>query len=212
MRDSPVRVPGPVAAATPPPRRRRVRRPARAAIRRQQAPQTRWRPLQQRWTCPWRPRVSSAFAGQTRCEGRDLTRSRNGRRGLTRCATSRVRYALRIGVGYFLERSSWVGGVATGTCLSNEGCSRAAKGLRVNRIGMGLVGAGFVGPHHVDAVRRLGYVDVVAVAGSNDASGQQKAETLGAKRGYGSYQALIDDPDVHVVHIATPNHLHYEVT
>ena len=35
----------------------------------------------------------------------------------------------------------------------------------MNRIGMGLVGAGFVGPHHVDAVRRLGFVDIVAVAG-----------------------------------------------
>jgi hypothetical protein len=39
----------------------------------------------------------------------------------------------------------------------------------MKRIGMGLVGAGFIGPHHVDAVRRLGYVDVVAVAGSNEA-------------------------------------------
>ena len=82
----------------------------------------------------------------------------------------------------------------------------------MTRIGMGLVGAGFVGPHHVDAVRRLGYVDIVAVAGSNDASGRQKAEALGARRGYGSYQALIDDPDVQVVHNATPNYLHYEVT
>src|SRR5688572_30775208 len=77
---------------------------------------------------------------------------------------------------------------------------------------MGLVGAGFVGPHHVDAVRRLGYVDIVAVAGSNPASGQQKAATLGAARGYGSYQELIDDPNVQVVHNATPNHLHYAVT
>jgi predicted dehydrogenase len=50
------------------------------------------------------------------------------------------------------------------------------------------------------------------VAGSNDASGRQKAETLGARKGYGSYQALIDDPDVQVVHNATPNYLHYEVT
>ena len=82
----------------------------------------------------------------------------------------------------------------------------------MTRIGMGLVGAGFVGPHHVDAVRRLGFVDIVAVAGSHEASGRQKAEALGARRGYGSYQALIDDPDVHVVHNATPNHLHYEVT
>ena len=82
----------------------------------------------------------------------------------------------------------------------------------MNRIGMGLVGAGFVGPHHVDAVRRLGFVDIVAVAGSNDESGRSKAEALGARKGYGSYQALLDDPDVHVVHNATPNHLHYEVT
>lgn len=77
---------------------------------------------------------------------------------------------------------------------------------------MGLVGAGFVGPHHVDAVRRLGFVDLVAVAGSSEASGRRKAEALGARRGYGSYQALIDDPEVAVVHNTTPNHLHYEVT
>ena len=79
------------------------------------------------------------------------------------------------------------------------------------RIGMGIVGAGFVGPHHVDAVRRLGFVDVVAVAGSNDDSGRRKASILGARRGYGSYQALVDDPEVQVVHVATPNYLHYEV-
>src|SRR5215510_16606798 len=77
---------------------------------------------------------------------------------------------------------------------------------------MGLVGAGFVGPHHVDAVRRLGFVDIAAVAGSSDESGQRKAQALGARKGYGSYHALIDDPAVHVVHNATPNHLHHEVT
>ncbi len=82
----------------------------------------------------------------------------------------------------------------------------------MTQIGMGLVGAGFVGPHHIDAVRRLGFVDVVAVAGSSEESGRQKAASLGVRKGYGSYQALLDDPDVHVVHNATPNHLHYEVT
>jgi len=82
----------------------------------------------------------------------------------------------------------------------------------MTRIGMGLVGAGFVGPHHIDAVRRLGFVDVVAIACSSHESGREKAEALGVRKGYGSYQALLDDPDVQVVHIATPNHLHYEVT
>ena len=81
----------------------------------------------------------------------------------------------------------------------------------MKRIGMGIVGAGFVGPHHVDAVRRLGFVDVVAVAGSSEASAKAKAEALGAARAYGSYEALLDDPDVQVVHNATPNYLHYPV-
>jgi predicted dehydrogenase len=76
---------------------------------------------------------------------------------------------------------------------------------------MGIVGAGFVGPHHVDAVRRLGYVDIVAVAGSSQASAEKKAEALGARRAYGGYEALLDDPDVHVIHNATPNFLHYPV-
>jgi predicted dehydrogenase len=84
--------------------------------------------------------------------------------------------------------------------------NRAAK-----RVGMGIVGAGFVGPHHVDAVRRLGFVDIVAVAGSTEESGRRKAEQLGARKGYGNYEGLINDPDVQVVHVATPNHLHYAV-
>src|SRR6186713_534390 len=79
------------------------------------------------------------------------------------------------------------------------------------RIGMGLVGAGFVGPHHIDAVRRLGYVDVVAIATSNDSSARQKADALGVPRAYSSFEALIADPEVQVVHNATPNYLHYRV-
>ena len=47
------------------------------------------------------------------------------------------------------------------------------------RLGMGLVGPGFVGAHHIDAVRRLGFVDVVAVAASSDASAAKKADALG---------------------------------
>jgi predicted dehydrogenase len=79
------------------------------------------------------------------------------------------------------------------------------------RIGMGLVGAGFVGPHHIDAVRRLGFVDVVAIAGSSDASARAKADALGVPKAYGSYEALIADKDIHVVHNATPNYLHAKV-
>src|SRR5215471_12075652 len=81
----------------------------------------------------------------------------------------------------------------------------------MKRIGMGLVGPGFVGRHHIDAVRRLGFVDVVAVAASSDASARRKADALGVPRAYGSFEALAADPDVHVVHNTTPNHLHEPV-
>jgi predicted dehydrogenase len=81
----------------------------------------------------------------------------------------------------------------------------------MTRIGMGLIGPGFVGAHHIDAVRRLGFVDVVALAASSEASARRKADALGVPKAYGSYQALIADPDVHVVHNTTPNYLHVPV-
>ena len=81
----------------------------------------------------------------------------------------------------------------------------------MKQLGMGLVGPGFVGAHHIDAVRRLGYVDVVAIAASSAASARRKADALGVPRAYGSFEDLIADPDVHVVHNTTPNHLHVPV-
>jgi predicted dehydrogenase len=77
---------------------------------------------------------------------------------------------------------------------------------------MGIVGAGFVGPHHIDAVRRLGFVDVVALAASSADTAREKARALGVPKSYGRWEALIDDPDVQVVHNATPNYLHYPVS
>ena len=76
---------------------------------------------------------------------------------------------------------------------------------------MGLVGPGFVGAHHIDAVRRLGFVDVVAVAASSERSARAKADALGVPKAYGSYEALAADPDIDVVHNTTPNHLHVPV-
>ena len=81
----------------------------------------------------------------------------------------------------------------------------------MKRLGMGLVGPGFVGVHHIDAVRRLGYVDVVAIAASTEASARKKADALGIPKAYGSFEALVADPDIQVIHNTTPNHLHEPV-
>jgi predicted dehydrogenase len=75
----------------------------------------------------------------------------------------------------------------------------------------GVIGAGFIGVAHVEALRRLGNVEVVAVVGSSLASAQRKAQALHVPQAYGDWRQLIANPDVQVVHNCTPNYLHREV-
>lgn len=82
----------------------------------------------------------------------------------------------------------------------------------MKKIGMGLIGPGFVARHHIDAVRRLGDVDVVAVASSSQSSADRKAKEYKVDRAYGDYHDLIADPDVQVIHNTTPNYLHLPVS
>jgi predicted dehydrogenase len=82
----------------------------------------------------------------------------------------------------------------------------------MKKLGMGLVGPGFIAAHHIDAVRRLGDVEIIGIAGSSLDSAKQRARDLGVARAYANYQALLADPAVHVVHNTTPNHLHKEIS
>jgi predicted dehydrogenase len=82
----------------------------------------------------------------------------------------------------------------------------------MKRLGMGLVGPGFIAAHHIDAVRRLGNVDVLGIAGSSPASASKRARELGVARAYADYHEMLADPAVQVVHNTTPNHLHREVS
>src|SRR4051812_18132694 len=70
-----------------------------------------------------------------------------------------------------------------------------------------VVGVGFIGVAHVEALRRLG-VDVVGVVGSDPGRAAKKAASASLPRVYESLDALLADPAIDVVHIATPNHLH----
>jgi len=76
-------------------------------------------------------------------------------------------------------------------------------------IRVGVIGAGFIGPAHIESLRRLGYVDVMALAGSSQESAARKAAELFVPRAYGDYHDLIADPDVDVVDISAPNMYHY---
>ena len=81
----------------------------------------------------------------------------------------------------------------------------------MKKINAGIIGTGFIGPAHIEALRRLGYVDVIAVAERGDDLAKSKAAELSIPKSYGDYHQLLADPDVQVVHNCTPNHLHFEV-
>src|SRR4051812_36929865 len=68
----------------------------------------------------------------------------------------------------------------------------------------GVVGTGFIGVVHVDALRRLG-VTVAGVVGSSP----DRAAAKAIAPVYDNYEALLDDESVDVVHLTTPNNLHY---
>jgi predicted dehydrogenase len=80
------------------------------------------------------------------------------------------------------------------------------------KIGMGLIGPGFIASHHIDAVRRLGFAEVVALADASVEMARPKADALNIPHAYGSAAELIADPAVDVIHNTTPNHLHFPVS
>ena len=78
-------------------------------------------------------------------------------------------------------------------------------------VGAAVIGAGFIGPAHVEALRRLG-VRVEGVAGSRPEHGPRIQAQLGLPKAYADLDAALADPAVDVVHVATPNALHYEMS
>lgn len=79
----------------------------------------------------------------------------------------------------------------------------------ITEIGAAVVGSGFIGVVHVEALRRLG-VQVHGVVGSSRERAAARSRELGLPPAYESFQAMLADPRVDVVHITSPNHLHYE--
>jgi predicted dehydrogenase len=74
-------------------------------------------------------------------------------------------------------------------------------------IGAAVIGTGFIGTVHVEALRRIG-VDVRGVLGSTAERGAARADALGVRKAYASLDDLLADESVSVVHVTSPNDLH----
>src|SRR5689334_15064571 len=80
----------------------------------------------------------------------------------------------------------------------------------INQLRAGVIGTGFIGPVHIEGLRRLG-VQVVALSDLPDRV-EAAAQKFGIPQAFGDYKNLLKSPDVDVVHITTPNRFHCEMS
>jgi predicted dehydrogenase len=80
---------------------------------------------------------------------------------------------------------------------------------RINQVRAGIIGTGFIGPVHLEALRRLG-INVVAICDVDDRAAAA-AEKHGIPQAFDNYRKLLRSPDVDVIHITAPNRFHCEM-
>ncbi len=78
----------------------------------------------------------------------------------------------------------------------------------MQKLNAAIIGLGFVGRAHLEALRRLG-INVRGILGSTPERTESAADSLQLPHAYSSLDELAADPSVQVVHLCTPNHLHF---
>jgi len=79
---------------------------------------------------------------------------------------------------------------------------------RLSDVGAAVIGSGFIGTVHIEALRRIG-VRLHGLLGSTPERGRERAERLGVQHAYASLAEMLGDDRVEVVHVTSPNHLHH---
>lgn len=81
----------------------------------------------------------------------------------------------------------------------------------MKRLKTAVIGTGFMGRVHLEALRRVENVDVIAVAGRQMGPAEKLAEGYGVPEAFDSYEALLKIPELDAVHVCTPNASHYPI-
>lgn len=82
----------------------------------------------------------------------------------------------------------------------------------MKKIKVGLIGGGFIGRIHAEVLRRLGYVEVSALAEANQELAEKRAEELSIPNAYGDYRDLLQNQEIESVHVLTPNKYHFSMS
>jgi predicted dehydrogenase len=81
----------------------------------------------------------------------------------------------------------------------------------VKQVRTAIIGTGFMGRVHLEALRRVEGVEVVAIAGRQQKSAERLGAGFGIERAVSDYRELLRDGTIDAVHICTPNALHFQM-
>lgn len=82
----------------------------------------------------------------------------------------------------------------------------------MRRLKTAVIGTGFMGRVHLEALRRVEHVDIIAVVGRRMESAKKLAELYDVPTALDDYGELLKNTDLDAVHICTPNASHYPMT
>ncbi len=74
-----------------------------------------------------------------------------------------------------------------------------------------VLGMGFIGVSHMEAIRRIGYAEMAAVADTHYELAKSKADEYNIPKCYNTIEELLFDDEIDVIHNCTPNFLHTEI-
>ncbi len=79
----------------------------------------------------------------------------------------------------------------------------------MRKVKTAVIGTGFMGKVHTEAIRRLGNVEIVGAAAIDETEAQKFQRDTGIENVTTDYRAMLANPEIEAVHICTPNAMHF---
>ena len=83
----------------------------------------------------------------------------------------------------------------------------------MKKVVWGVLSTAKIGQQRVlPGMKKSALCDIRAIASRNEAAARKAADALGIPKAYGSYEALLADPEIEAIYNPLPNHLHVPMT